>query len=194
MWFCKAPFIRFYTGSFGCRLGLAGLAGLCLIAGCATRPRNPVITEERAAYVASLGEFVEWPAGTYTDSKAPFVIGIYGPGAIDGTLPSLAPGRRINGREAVIRPLQSETEIPQCQILFVNDLQPNLLPGIVTRLKNASVLTVSEDLSHFGESGMMINLFEVDGKMLFEINRDAASRAGLKISSKLLDLAQPWPK
>jgi len=31
----------------------------------------------------------------------------------------------------------------------------------------------------------------VDGKTLFEINRDAADRAGLKISSKLLTLAQP---
>ena len=109
----------------------------------------------------------------------------------DEKLQSIVPGRRINGREVVIRPLQSEKEIPQCQVLFIRSSPQNDVPGIVARLKHASVLTVSEDVSQFRESGVMINLFSVEGKTLFEINRDAANLAGLKISSKLLSLAQP---
>jgi hypothetical protein len=180
MCFLNVPLIRFFAGSVSCRLGLACVAGVFLMTGCATQHRNPAVTEERAAYICSFGEFVEWPAAVFTNPKAPFVIGIYGAGDLDGELPSLAEGRRINGHEVVIRPIQSEVEIPQ-----------HILPDIVTRLKNASVLTVSEDLDHFDESGVMINLFEAGGKKLFEINNAAANRAGLKISSKLLALAQP---
>lgn len=191
MWFFNVLLIRFCAGSVSCRLGLACVAGVFLMTGCATQHRNPAVTEERAAYICSFGEFVEWPAAAFTNPKAPFVIGIYGAGDLDGELPSLAQGRRINGHEAVIRPIQSEVEIPQCQILFISGSERHFLPGLVTRLKDASVLTVSEDLDHFDESGVMINLFEVGGKKLFEINNAAANRAGLKISSKLLALAQP---
>ena len=191
IWFSIAPFIRLCAGSIGCRFGLAGLAGLLMITGCATGHQNPSISEERATYLVGLGEFVEWPATVFTDPDAQFVIGIYGSGARDEKLQSIVPGRRINGHEVVIRPLPSELEIPQCQVLFIRASERNDLPGVVARLKNASVLTVSEDVSNFSESGVMINLYSVKGKTVFEINHDAASRAGLKISSKLLSLAQP---
>jgi hypothetical protein len=193
IWFSNELFIRFCTGSARCRFGLAGLAGLFLITGCATGHRNPVLSEERAAYVIGFGEFVEWPAAAFTDSNAPVVIGIYGPGTRDEKLQSTVPGRRINGREVVIRSFQSEAEISQCQVLFISGFQQNDLAGLVARLNHASVLTVSEDVYDFNGSGVMINLFSAGGKTLFEINRDAADRAGLKISSKLLALAQPSP-
>jgi hypothetical protein len=194
MWFFNVLLIKFYAGSVSCRFWPACVAGVFLMAGCATPHRYPAVTEERAAYVCSFGEFVEWPAAVFTSPEAPFVIGIYGSGTLDGELPSLAAGRRINERKVVIRPIQSEMEIPQCQILFISGSGRHFLPGIVARLKNASVLTVSEDLDYFDESGVMINLFEGGGKTLFEINNAAANRAGLKISSKLLALAQPLPK
>ena len=191
MRFFNAPLIRSYAGSPGCRSWLAGLAGFLLLTGCAARHQSPVLLKERASYVVGFGEFVEWPAAAFNDPKAPFVIGIFGPVAMAEKFRSLAPDRRINGREVVIRSLQSDREIPQCQVLFVSGFQRKNLPGIVARLKHASVLTVSEDVNDFNESGVIINLFAVDGKTLFEINRDAADRAGLKISSKLLTLAQP---
>jgi hypothetical protein len=193
-----APFIRLCAGSIGCRFGLVGLACLFLTTGCATGFRNPLatsnspaISEERAAYVTGFGEFVEWPAKVFTDPRAPFVIGIYGSGSGDEKLLSLAQGRRINGRVVVILTLASEKDFSRCQILFVRGFQKKNLPGIVARLKHASVLTVSEDLNDFDGSGVMINLFSVEGKTLFEVNRDATESAGLKISSKLLSLAQP---
>jgi hypothetical protein len=193
-----APIIQLCAGSVGCRFGLVVLAGLFLATGCVTGHRNPLatsnspaITEERAAYVAGFGEFVEWPAAVFTDSGAPFVIGIYGSGTGDAKLLSLAQGQRINGRVVVILTLASEKDFSRCQVLFVRGSQKKNLPGIVARLKHASVLTVSEDLNDFDGSGVMINLFSVEGKTLFEVNRDAAKLAGLKISSKLLALAQP---
>jgi len=42
----------------------------------------------------------------------------------------------------------------------------------------------------FAQSGGVINFVTVEKKIRFEINLDAAERADLKISSKLLRLAQ----
>ena len=193
VWFSSESFIRLCAGSIGCRFGSAGLAGLLLITGCATGHQNPAISEERAAYLIGFGEFVQWPAAVFSDSNAPLVIGIYGPGTRHEKLQSIVPRRRINGREVVIRSLQSEGDIPQCQVLFISGFQQNDLAGLAARLKHASVLTVSEDVYDFTGSGVMINLFSVGGKTLFEVNRDATDLAGLKISSKLLALAQPQP-
>ena len=39
--------------------------------------------------------------------------------------------------------------------------------------------------------GLAVNLVEREGRIRFEINRAAAARAGLRISSQLLDLALP---
>jgi hypothetical protein len=75
-----------------------------------------------------------------------------------------------------------------CHILFISSSEKKRLPEIFASLKGASVLTVGET-DHFTESGGMINFFLEGTKMRFQINKDAATSAGLKISSKLMSLA-----
>jgi hypothetical protein len=50
------------------------------------------------------------------------------------------------------------------------------------------VLTVSDD-AQFLEAGGMIQLREVRGRIRFEINLAGAEKAGLRMSSQLLQLA-----
>jgi len=51
------------------------------------------------------------------------------------------------------------------------------------------VLTVGE-MPHFVQSGGAVNFILEGNKVRFEINTDAAARARLKLSSKLLALAR----
>jgi hypothetical protein len=46
------------------------------------------------------------------------------------------------------------------------------------------------DSSNFPEGGLLISFSMEGGKVRFDINQDAAERAHLKISSKLLSLAK----
>jgi hypothetical protein len=55
-------------------------------------------------------------------------------------------------------------------------------------LEGSYILTIG-DTEGFGEKGVMINFIIRDNKVRFEINPEAARRAGLTISSKLLSLA-----
>jgi hypothetical protein len=60
---------------------------------------------------------------------------------------------------------------------------------IFATLKGTNVLTVGE-MSQFALNGGMIQFTLIDKQVQFEINLEAASHAGLKISSRLLALAR----
>ena len=79
-------------------------------------------------------------------------------------------------------------KLDQCHILFICASEKNQLSNIIQRLNNASVLTVA-DMEGFTSAGGMINLVMQDNKVSFDINLKSARLAGLKISSRLLKLA-----
>ena len=76
-----------------------------------------------------------------------------------------------------------------CHILFISSSEEKRLAKILEILKDSSVLTVGE-MKQFAQSGGMVNFTIKENKIRFEINVDAAVRAELKISSKLLKLAE----
>jgi len=74
-----------------------------------------------------------------------------------------------------------------CRILFVSASEAARLAEILAAVADWSVLTVSE-VERLPERGGIIN-FLMDGQRVrFRINLGTATRAGLKISSKLLQL------
>ena len=68
------------------------------------------------------------------------------------------------------------------------DFEAGRIDELLAGLRHKPVLTVS-DADDFTKQGGIIQLRLVDRKIRFEINVDAAERAGLNISSKLLSLA-----
>ena len=75
-----------------------------------------------------------------------------------------------------------------CHILFISSSEEERLAKIIETLKDSSILTVGE-VKQFAQRGGIINFIVKENKIRFEINVDAAERAKLKISSKLLKLA-----
>jgi hypothetical protein len=75
-----------------------------------------------------------------------------------------------------------------CHIVFIPVTEKDQAARIVRSLKGSVALTVGES-EGFAVRGGMVNFTVEGGKVRFEINRHAADRAGLKISSKLLSLA-----
>jgi len=80
-------------------------------------------------------------------------------------------------------------EAKKCHILFISTSEKKRLAEIFDGLGNTPVLTVGETET-FVKSGGAINFFREGNKFRFEINADAAKKAGLKIDSKLLGLGK----
>lgn len=142
----------------------------------------------KAAFLYNFGKFVEWPQGSFRDAKSPFVICALGEDPLDGALDTIH-GKNMDGREVVIKRMESIKNGEKCHILFVSSSEGGNLLQILGAIKHWSVLTVG-DMKGFAESGGIINFISRDNRIGFEINVRAAEEAHLKISSKLIKLGK----
>lgn len=143
--------------------------------------------EVKAAFVLKLINFVQWPdaAGQHNTS---LVIGIVGTDATSDALERLASGKSVDGRGIVVRRLNTESNLTACQVIFIGASEGNHAASLLERIRGASVLTVGE-MDGFGQHGGVVNLMLDEGRIRLEVNPNAAQRAHLQISSRLLSLA-----
>ena len=80
-------------------------------------------------------------------------------------------------------------DLKSCQLVFVSAADDKRLPEVLISLKDASAIVVGET-EGFAERGGGIQFFLEDNRLRFAVNVDAAQRARLKVSSKLLALAR----
>ena len=145
--------------------------------------------EVKAGFLYHFGWFAEWPATTDQGRAPAFTIGVLGTHPFGSALDDIMRGKSIGERPVVIQYYQRVEEAVSSHILFISASEEEWLPAILSELGEASVLTVS-DMERFTERGGMIALRLVGQKVRFDINMDAAERAGLKLSSQLLRLAR----
>jgi hypothetical protein len=76
-----------------------------------------------------------------------------------------------------------------CHILLLNGTAPRDAAALVNRLADRPVLTVGYQLES-PPPGLIVNIVEDGGRLRLQIDMQAARKAGLAISSRLLQLAQ----
>jgi hypothetical protein len=151
-----------------------------------TQGPKPTEYEVEAAYLSNFGRFVDWPIKPAAGEA--FDVCVLGPDPFGTLLDNALKGEQIGNAHLVGRRLPGAEEISSCRILFISSARENQLPAILTALGTSNVLTVS-DMPSFTRLGGMIQ-FVIEGKRVrFEINLNAAQRAGLSLSSQLLKLA-----
>jgi YfiR/HmsC-like len=148
--------------------------------------------EEYALKLACLynfTKFVEWPADSYRDAGAPLAICVIGDDPFEPDLEGELRTRKAGSHPVEVKMLTSNDTLTSCHIVFVPAAEKSHAIRIVTAVKGSSTLTVGET-DGFAALGGIINLTVENNKLHFEVNRLAAERAGLTISSKLLNLAK----
>jgi hypothetical protein len=147
----------------------------------------------KAAYLYNFAKFVEWPASALPADKSPLIIGVLGDDPFDGALDTTIQNKTIDGHPLAARRVKTPEDAKTCQVLFISNSEKKRWPAISAALQGSSVLTVSENWDRFTQDGGMIYFFMEGRRVCFDINNDAARRAGLKISSKLLLLGKKPP-
>ncbi|MGP8201707.1 MAG: YfiR family protein [Limisphaerales bacterium] len=166
-----------------------GLIWLLLVGGHSHAQESPPTEYQiKAAFLFNFAKFVEWPPAAFPAGTSPIVIGILGENPFHDDLARMVRSKTVDGRTLEVKTLHSLADAANCHMLFISTSESARLPEIIKSLKGASVLTVGET-DHFTENGGMINFVLKSAKVRFEINKTAATSAGLKISSKLMSLA-----
>jgi uncharacterized protein DUF4154 len=149
------------------------------------------VTDEyhlKAAFLYNFAKFVEWPAGT-PESPHPIAICVLGQNPFGPVLEDTVSGKTLDGRAFVVRRISEAKAAARCQILFVSSSERKRFGAILGELRTGGVLTVGET-EGFIEEGGIVNLKLDGGKIQIQINMTAAEQSGVRISSKLLRLAQ----
>ena len=140
----------------------------------------------KAAFLYNFVKFVEWPSSAESQA-GPIALCVIGKDPFRGELHRAVDGKAVNGRPLIVRQTSDASATQSCQVLFVSLSEEGRAAGIIAAVAGWSVLTVS-DIDWFSERGGMINFIMQGQRVRFQINPDAAARAGLRISSKLLHL------
>lgn len=141
----------------------------------------------KAAFIYNFARFVEWPPRS---SPGPVRIGILGHGDLTSPLEEVVRGKSVGGRSIVISPLGSVGEAECCEIVLIERSESKHEREIAQALAGKPVLTVCDD-ENGARDGVMIAFQLFEESVRFQINQEAAGRAGLKISSQLLKVAIP---
>jgi hypothetical protein len=173
--------------------GRAGaLAALALLLGAARADDASKAVPEydvKAAFLYRFTQYVEWPASAFESPSAPLVIGVLGEDPFGPSLDRTIEGRTSQGRGVVARRLRSADEATACHALFVaRSAGEDGIGAARAALEGKPVLIVS-DIDGSARKGASIGFVIVRERIRFEVNVAVARKAGLKISSRLLDLA-----
>ena len=144
----------------------------------------------KAGFLGKFAEFIEWPRNSNVhDSTKPFIIAVIGKNPFGNLLEEIYGNSRIKNKPVKIRYLQKTSELKGIDLLYIAPNQADNLTRILADLKNQPTLTVS-DHPGFCEKGVIINMYNYEGYVRFEINLGVSREKQFSISSRLLKLAR----
>lgn len=144
----------------------------------------------KAAYLVQFLGYVEWPADHFARADAPFVIGVADADGVFDELQQVLPGRRVAGRPLRAHRVEAADALADVHLLFVGRSLTRLRPSWLATLRQRPVLLVTESSDGPALDGAALNFLLVDGRVRFEASARAAERAGLKLSARLLAVAE----
>jgi hypothetical protein len=144
----------------------------------------------KAVFLEHFTRFIEWPDSSgITDTSTPFIVAVIGENPFDSILEQTYAKQKIKNKNVEIRYISTPDEIADCHILFISSTNKDILPEILARTSNKSILTVS-DTESFAQKKVLINFYLSGDKIKFEINEKAVHESGLVMSYRLLNLAR----
>lgn len=184
---------RSWARSVGLALGLAFALGF-MSGSHAAEIDEAKASAVKAAFLYKFTKFVDWPDKAFSSSEAPFVIGVVGKARIESVLRRVVDGKKVGNRPMKVKSFkvedkeQAKAVLSSCQVLFIPQDEKKVLPKILGAV-TTGVLVVSDN-RRFCESGGHIELKLKDGRYLLRINLERTKKSGLRVSSKILRLAE----
>ena len=154
---------------------------------------RPAVAYDREAAVGTVMarflQFVIWPETSFPTRQSPLVIGVLGTESQVATLHKALRGRTSGSHRLEIHLLQSVKEARDCQLLYIDAEQRLSMPAVLAATAGRPTITIS-DMSGFLSEGGKVSLMMEDNHPVFDVNLTAAETSGVKISSRLLQVAR----
>ena len=155
------------------------------------RANTEALTEYqvKAAFLFNFLKYITWPPDSAHPASGAIRIGLAGDDPFGSSLDEIVRGRSLDGRPIVVSRFTTLDSVCACDLVFVSGLPDSLQTAVLQLATGSGVVTVGESPS-FIKDGGIIRLRLRDNQVRFDVNLAAANRSGLKISSRLLQLAE----
>lgn len=140
-----------------------------------------------AVYLYNFAKFTRWPAASFKTPEASLKLCVLGQNPFGVALDEIS-HKTVKTRPLNIKYFPRVAVVSDCHILFISRSERQRLAPILADIEGRPILTVS-DIEGFTDRGGMIGLRLEDRLLRFVINLEPARLAGLRLSSKLLELA-----
>jgi hypothetical protein len=142
----------------------------------------------KAAFIYNFARFTEWPDPLAASD--PFVICVPRDAGVSDALERAVRGRELTGHRILVsRSMTAAAPSKACHILYLSGVTAPEAGQMISGIRNSPVLTIS-DVEGFTKVGGIVQFFFAQGQMRFGIGLESAQQARLRISSRLLILAQ----
>lgn len=141
----------------------------------------------KAFYIFNFAKFTEWPDESFDSRDATLNLCVLGEDPF-GVAVNEINGKKVKNHSLRIIQFPRVAVVSSCHILFISRSEQHRLELILKDIGRLPILTVS-DMELFSDRGGMVTLLTQDQLVQFAVNPYATALAGIKISSKLLELA-----
>jgi hypothetical protein len=147
----------------------------------------------KAGYLYNFSKYVTWPDRGLQDMA--FTICIFGEDPFEGRLDQAIAGKTsANGQRFEVKRIGTfdKAVFQPCQVVFISKSERSRANQLVDSLKEFPILTVA-DFESFADRGGVADLRIEGTRVKVDLNIGAATRAGLKISARLQQVAKLVP-
>jgi hypothetical protein len=164
---------------------------LALLAAALQARAQQGVTEEsvKAAFLYKFPGFVDWPQGVLARPEEPMVIGVIGAEEVHGELVAIADARKP-GRPLVVKRVRDASSLAGVHMLFIGSRERARAAELLKAAQAAAVLTVTEWEGALRQGSVINFVTTGDGRVRFEISLEPAEKSNLRLSSRLLAVAQ----
>ena len=140
----------------------------------------------KAALALNFARFTEWPANTiYIEENIHLCV--IGNSEVEEAFAEIN-NKPVGEWHLKIKNIDDLPELKNCHLVYVSYSEKRRLPEVFAAIKDQPVLTIGE-MDEFTSLGGIINLEIQERKIRFQVNLDAANNANLRISARVLKLA-----
>lgn len=143
------------------------------------------VAKAQSLFIYNFSRLIEWPAA---DKQGDFVIGVLGSSDIFSELETFCTGKKAGLQNFAVKKFKDVSEITKCQILFISYSKTASIPDVLSKIGSDATLLVAEKKGAI-ESGAAICFVLTEDKLKFEMKSANATKQGLKINSKLEEMA-----
>lgn len=143
--------------------------------------------EVKAAFLLNFTKFVAWPPDAFATARSPLAVCVFGEDPFGNALDEMVRGEAVNGHAVTVQRIRRAPESKACQVLYFARLGREAEKILADA--GPGVLTVGEGDKFLQQGGMIAFVVE-DRRVRFDINQNAAAKAMLMVSSRLMMVAR----